>query len=210
MYELRWFFEGSASGAARQWLADLARGQAETESLRREVYLRYRPDIGVKISRGGLELKQRFDAPTRLDLAGGVSGVLEYWEKVEWKYADKASDNDPVYQAFATRAGERVVTEKTRLLGKFEIRDNSVAPVPRQARPEVGLLVEVADVAVPGRPSWWTVQFELLAAKSASNEPAVRFAVNWAIAQKWPDPAALTADRSLGYPALLERILATR
>jgi len=212
MYELRWFFPGSGSAPARQWLTDLAAGQVEADPLRREVYLRYRPDIGVKISRGGLELKQRFDTPVLLALAGGVTGMLEYWEKVEWKYADKASQDDPVYRAFATgqRAGERVTTEKTRLLGKFEARADVVAPVARSARPDVGLLVEVADVSMAGRPSWWTLQFELVAAKGASNEPALRRAVDWALAQKWPDRAALTGERSMGYPELLERIRAAR
>ena len=77
----------------------------------------------------------------------------------------------------------------------------------REARPEIGLLVEVANVAVAGRASWWTLQFELLAGKSTPNEPTLRRAVDWAVGQKWPDRAALREDNSLGYPALVERIM---
>jgi hypothetical protein len=211
MYELRWFFEGSDSAAAKTWIARLdPAGKPFAEPRRHEIYLRYAPHTGIKISRGGLELKYRTDA-RRLSLGSDAAGKLEYWEKIEWKYAMSGSDPsiDPVFQAFSpsTLRGQRLSTMKDRVVRKFQLGREAPVAVDMNAKHDLGFLVEVTDVIVAGTSPWWSVQFELLSTGSPSDEETFRNAAEWALGHEG-SPSALREENSWSYPEWLETIFA--
>ncbi len=105
MYEIRWFFEGTIPEEVKQWLASV--GEQRTlsfdEKPRKEVYFLCAQDISPKIGRGGLELKYRARQGEVISLKTGETGLLEDWEKKEWKYPtnekpDALKDTDPGYK----------------------------------------------------------------------------------------------------------------
>jgi hypothetical protein len=57
MYEIRWFYKIKASDEIKKWIKLLPKPDKITadEDLRNEVYLHCMENIGLKISRGGLE-----------------------------------------------------------------------------------------------------------------------------------------------------------
>ncbi len=132
MFEARWFFQGDIPQSVKTWLESLE-SPASTQPTRPEVYFKSGDQIGLKISRGNLELKVRTTPAEAFTLSGGWSGVVELWTKQEWQYRPDGmpGDQDPIFDQFANPAlrGARFRTEKDRTLVKFQPQGDQFLPV---------------------------------------------------------------------------------
>jgi len=208
MYEVRWFFEGTLPSEVHAWLNSL-RGMPEAQPTRPEVYLRWGEQIGLKISRGNLELKYCPTPGEPFTLAGGWSGSIETWTRSEWQYRPKdQSDPDPVFDQFANNAfaGIRFRTQKNRILLKFDATQEELLPIkPKDIAPEA-FLVELGGLTVMDHGTWWFVQFELVGDERTAKD-ALKKRMAWALGQGWPGGLPLRQADSMGYPRFFERLV---
>ena len=82
--ELRWFFKGLLPADVEYWFINLLPGnQPLKEESREDLYfiISDRQDLGLKISRGFLELKWRQDSQPFSLSASRIIGVEETWDK---------------------------------------------------------------------------------------------------------------------------------
>src|SRR6266540_5716335 len=161
MYETRWFFQGDLPKVATVWLQAL-KGIPLAEDTRPEVYLKWGEPIGLKISRGNLELKHRPTPGEPFTLAGGSSGSIETWTKTEWQYRPKdQSGPDPVFEQFAkpALAGTRFRTQKDRILVKFDATQDQLVAIKSKDKAAKVFLVELVSLTVADHGNWWSLQF---------------------------------------------------
>lgn len=107
MYELRWFLEDKGNNwqQVKNWFYHLPTPpelDADREpklnfdnikKVRMEVYFQCREDIGLKLSRGGLQIKIRSRKAELFHSDAAAEGFLEYWEKKTWKYLDNEGND---------------------------------------------------------------------------------------------------------------------
>jgi len=210
LFETRWFFQGEMPRAVWTWLAALE-SPADTQPTRHEVYLKSGDQVGLKISRGNLELKLRTTPGEAFTLSGGWSGVVELWTKQEWQYRPDGvpSVPDPVFDQFANSAlrGARFRTQKDRTLVKFQSQDDRFLPVKEKSdKPNSALLIELVALSVADRGPWWSLQLEVVGDMSLDvSKQVLMKGMDWALGRGWPKELPLRKADSMGYPGLFER-----
>jgi hypothetical protein len=93
--EIRWFFNGLIPAEVENWFTDQLPGNNLLhEKPRTDTYfiVQERDDLGLKLSRGSLELKWRQESEPFSLSAPALAGVKETWIKEKWKYAKKHGD----------------------------------------------------------------------------------------------------------------------
>lgn len=212
MYEIRWFLKKEVSKNIKEWIESLPRPDKLTadEGLRSEVYLRCMEDIGLKISRGGLEYKFRDEPGKLLVLDQGGAGYLEYWEKKSWKYLKEPKEQpDPVFPCFKTPGlkGKRFVTEKKRIQRKFKASNMDFEPVDWDEPIKLGFVVELADLKINDNLELCSMLFELVSKRrNEEYKKLLKKGMEWTLSQKWPAQISLREEDSMSYPGLFEQL----
>jgi hypothetical protein len=198
--ELRWFFRGLVPGEMQTWFSrKLPADRPQKEKVRQDLYfiVRDREDLGLKLSRGRLELKCRQESQPFSLSEPRMSGVQETWIKQEWRYAKEFADNLEVAFGKPKLQGWRVEVQKNRSMRKYQVdATGKVSDLPIDQPAERLFKVELTSLIKHDRP-WWTLGIEI------SGEPPNLHEI-FAIAVKnlldgHPE-LDLNTDRSYGYP----------
>lgn len=211
--ELRWFFEGEPSDAARDWFD--ASGRSRPQSARVDAYLALPgcETAGIKLRENRLEIKARTAAPERLAL-GGVEGLCDGWLK--WSLAP--DDAGPLRRTLAAGGDQWVPVEKRRRLRKFSTDGPTVAEIDaddilarngcqlelaalRVLRPRCGL-DEPAETDWTDAASWWSLSLEAFGELTRLRESLARAAAAMLVE---PPALDLESASSLSYPSWLNR-----
>ncbi len=174
-------------------------------------------DISPKLREGKLEIKFREQTEDFADETSKSFGLIERWNKWEWKYADvdkkkdeaRVSNDDPVVAAFMknTKKDWYSNVTKVRWQRKFEF-DNAgnIRPATKKFIKE-GFKGEVTELKVNDE-VWWTIAFEIV---EDPNDPMkdpiqkLRQGLAWIFEGKDYDWTTLKAESSYSYPAWLAR-----
>src|SRR3974390_799948 len=122
--ELRWFFRGLVPGEVQTWFSrKLPADRPQKAKVRQDLYfiVRDREDLGLKLSRGRLELKCRQESQPFSLSEPRMSGVQETWIKQEWRYAKEFADNLEVAFGKPKLQGWRVEVQKNRSMRKYQV-----------------------------------------------------------------------------------------
>lgn len=144
--EMRWFLKGPIPGAAWDWFEGLpGKGKKVERSYpRQDIYLAIadRPDLGLKLREGRLEIKIRSGPGCRCRLLdGAVTGIREDWQKHKWKYNDRIGEiSTPLEE------GLRVHTIKSRVQRKYKVKKSGLSPVEMKEEPDEVFLVELTEL----------------------------------------------------------------
>ncbi len=144
--EMRWFLEGPIPDAARDWFDGLpGKGKKVKRSYpRQDIYLAIpdRPDLGLKLREGRLEIKIRSGpgSPCPL-LDGAVTGTGEDWQKHKWDYKDRIGEISTPF-----KKGMRVRLIKSRVQRKYEVKKSQLSPVKMDKKPDEVFLVELTEL----------------------------------------------------------------
>jgi hypothetical protein len=201
--ELRWFFKGVIPSEVREWFSKLSGGDRPLkEKNRKDLYLIVadRVDLGLKISRGSLELKWRQDAHPLFLSGSGLIGVKEIWRKEKWYYAKKFTDE--LLMAFGQPhlKGRRSEVAKTRLMHKLQVdASGELRALAAGEKPACLLQVELTSLTKHDRP-WWTLCLEMAGEPDHLSE--VFAGAVEKILHGHPQ-LDLQASRSYGYPQWL-------
>jgi hypothetical protein len=162
--ELRWFFKDLVPAEVRQWFVQkLPADQPRKEKSRTDLYfiVRERDDLGLKLSRGRLELKWRRQAEPFSLSEPRVAGVAETWIKEEWRFDKEYTNYLDLAFGKPKLKGWRVEVHKNRSMLKYQVDSQGHAAdlatddtVPRL------LKVELTDLIKHDRP-WWTLGLEI-------------------------------------------------
>lgn len=121
--EVRWFFAGFVPAEVQEWFAKRLPGTSLlTEKPRTDIYfiVQERDDLGLKLSRGSLELKWRQDEQPFALAVPAVTGCQETWIKEKWRYAKKHADK--IVRGFnkTNLKGGRLEIPKNRLVREYK------------------------------------------------------------------------------------------
>ncbi len=178
--EVRWFFTDLIPPEVLDWFANQLPGDnLLQEKPRTDIYLivQERDDLGLKLSRGSLELKWRQDARPFSLQAPPLTGVQETWVKEKWRYAKKQQDQ--IVSGFnrSRLKGWRLEVSKTRAEREYK-QDNTgkmmALPhvlnfdLPGEDAPVVK--IELTTLHKSGE-TWWTLGMET--ASNANSQPQV-------------------------------------
>lgn len=159
--EMRWIFDGPLPNDVHQWFAGTGAPLGDNllrEPDREDIYFLADPwpDLGLKLSRGKLELKRRSASHALSISSAGVSGRAELWEKKgEWTYNDQLSDEVKAAFIAGDLAGSRVSSRKRRWQRKYAIQAGKLPhAVDFNERPERVLILELVDMKLPGHSAW--------------------------------------------------------
>jgi hypothetical protein len=162
--ELRWFFNGIMPAEVQFWFANQLPGNKPAkENSRKDLYFMIgdREDLGLKISRGFLELKWRQDSQPFSLSEPRVIGVKETWIKEKWGYAKEYSHNVETAFGKSHLQGCRVEVQKIRALRKYQVATTgNVLDVAMGDTPVRLLKVELTSLTKHDRP-WWTFSIEI-------------------------------------------------
>jgi hypothetical protein len=205
--ELRWFFKGLVPAEVQEWFnLKFATRRPPKEKSRTDIYfiVRDREDLGLKLSRGRLELKWRQAAGPFSLSDPPLSGVTETWVKEEWRGAKELGGCLDLAFGKPKLQGWRVEVHKTRSLRKYQVDARGRPSDLAMDRPAARFFkVELTGLSKHDRP-WWTLGMEV------SGEPENLQEIFAAAVQNlWRDhpPLELHADRSYGYPHWLAHSL---
>ncbi len=201
--ELRWFFNGIMPADVQDWFANQLPGNKPSqEKSRKDLYLiiRDREDLGLKISRGSLELKWRQDSQPFSLSEPRISGVKETWIKEKWRYAKEYANNVEMAFGKPNLKGYRVEVQKIRSMRKYKVETSGQVTDLAPGETAVQLLkVELTSLTKQDSP-WWTFGLEI------SGEPQNLeeiFSGAAKIMLHGHPQLDLQADHSYGYPQWL-------
>ncbi len=202
--ELRWFFNGLVPAEVQDWFANRLPGnkRPQEKSSRKDLYfiVRDREDLGLKISRGNLELKWRQDSQRFSLSEPRIAGVEETWIKEEWPYAKEYAHNVEMAFGKSNLKGCRVEVQKIRSRRKYKVETTgAVIDLAMGETPLRLLKVELTNLIKHDRP-WWTFSVEISGEPQNLHEifsAAVKIILNG------HPQLDLQADDSYGYPQWL-------
>ena len=162
--ELRWFFKGVAPAQVQKWYGEKLPGDGpHKEKVRQDLYfvVRDREDLGLKLSRGRLELKHRQESQPFTLAEPLLSGTRELWIKEEWRYAKESAKNVDLAFGKPNLTGWRVDVHKNRSIRKYLVDALGNVADPVKGEPAARLLkVELTNLTKHDRP-WWTLCIEI-------------------------------------------------
>lgn len=201
--ELRWFFNGLMPAEVPDWFVNQLPGnEPSQEDPRKDLYfiVRDREDLGLKISRGSLELKWRQDSQPFLLSEFGIIGVKETWIKEKWGYAKKYANNLEMAFGKPNLKGSRVEVQKIRSMRKYKVEasGNLIDLAPGESAVRL-LKVELTSLTKHDNP-WWTFAIEISGEPQNLHEV---FSAAVKIILLGHPQLDLHADHSYGYPQWL-------
>jgi hypothetical protein len=162
--ELRWFFRGVAPAPVQKWYSDKLPGdRPQKEKVRQDLYfiVRDREDLGLKLSRGKLELKHRQEVQPFSLTQPRVAGITEFWIKEEWRYAKEFLKDVDLAFGKANLSGWRAEVHKNRSMRKYVVDARGNVDDLVKGEPAERLLkVELTNLTKHDRP-WWTLCIEI-------------------------------------------------
>jgi hypothetical protein len=198
--ELRWFANGQVPTDVQDWFANrLPGGEPHKEKSRKDLYfiVRDREDLGLKISRGSLELKWRQDSQPFSLSEPRLTGVKEIWIKEKWRYAKEYASNLEIAFGKPNLKGWRVEVNKNRSIRKYKVdTSGNVIDLAINEGADRLLKLELTGLTKRDRP-WWTFAIEI-AGEPQNLEEIFAGAVE-KILNGYPQ-LDLQADHSHGYP----------
>ena len=169
--ELRWFYPGKLPEAISAWFGAKYLGTAlETSEKREDIYLYIASDcdyMGIKLRQGRLEIKWRKAELGIVNIAKGVEGNLESWNK--WLYDDSQAKNFQPQSVIDKSHWVKV--SKLRQQRKYQVIEQKVQAVPLNAIIDQGCNVELTQLIINGN-DWWSIALEAFGA-STDNLPIV-------------------------------------
>jgi len=193
--EVRWFFEDKAPEPLSQWFGT----HAGDPQQRVDLYLPlFETDaLGTKLREGGthLELKLRAEQLGPWDLATGVVGNVERWQK--WSLPLIACDGAALGESLSC-----IEVEKLRRMVTYGLAPDGTAS-PANADADAGCRVELTQVRAAGR-EWSTLGFEAFGDEQTLLQ-ALTAAAHAVFGQVELD-RELDADHSCGYPGWLQAL----
>ncbi len=157
-YEVRWFYSGNIPENIESWfkqncLVSLAKSPEERE----DVYL-YTPGcdyLGVKLRQGGLEVKWRDPAISKMHFSSLVEGNIEKWKK--WRCLDSSGESFSSQQI-----GDNSVWIKVRKVRYLQLY-TVVLKLPKAVSTDIdidnGCSLELTNVEINGN-EWWSIALE--------------------------------------------------
>ena len=198
--ELRWFFKGLVPADVQNWFnLKFPTDRSKKEKSRTDLYfiVRDREDLGLKISRGRLELKMRQDAQPFSLPGPQVAGVVETWIKEEWRFAKEFAGCLDMVFGKPKLKGWRVEVQKNRVVRKYQVdAQGNVKGLAMDLPSELLLKVELTGLVKHDRP-WWTFGMEISGGPPNLHEIFADAVKNMLNGQPQLD---LHTDRSYGYP----------
>ncbi len=206
--EMRWIFDGPLPDDVQQWFmrtgAPLGNNLSPAEN-REDIYFLADPwpDLGLKLSRGKLELKRRGVSEAISISSAGVSGRAEFWEKKgEWAYKDEPPDEVEAAFAPGDLAGSRISSRKQRRQRKYHVEvGRPPEAVDFEERPDRVLILELVAMEVAGH-SAWSMLAEVIAPEHETRKLLAESLP--VLLAAYPGPPLSTAS-SCSYPEWLIR-----
>ncbi len=198
--ELRWFFKGALPADVQNWFNQrFAVARPQKEKSRQDLYfiVRDREDLGLKLSRGRLELKYRQESDPFSLPEAGVIGVAETWSKQEWRCGKEYAATLAMAFGKPNLKGWRVEVQKNRSMRKYQVDERGmISDLPTDKPADRLFKVELTSLIKHDRP-WWTLGMEI-----AGEPPNLReiFAMVLQNLQAGHPELDLHADHSYGYP----------
>jgi len=195
--ELRWFYPGKLPQAISNWFASEYLGKiSEPPEKREDIYLYVAADcdyMGIKLRQGRLEIKWRKAELGIVNIAKGVEGKLESWDK--WCEDSTTKNFQP--QDVIDKS-HWVKVSKLRQQRKYQVLEQKVQAVPLNATIDQGCNVELTQLTINGN-NWWSIALETFGA-STDNLPIVANKVF-----SHYNVCSLEAKNSFAYPSWLTR-----
>ena len=198
--ELRWFFKGTVPADVRNWFNQrFPAARPQNEKSRQDLYfiVRDREDLGLKLSRGRLELKSRQESQPFSLSEPRVSGMVETWSKQEWRFGKEYAGTLAMAFGKPNLKGWRVEVQKNRVMRKYQVDAlGMISDLPSDQPAERLFKVELTSLAKHDR-SWWTLGMEI-----AGEPPNLQeiFAVAVQNLLNGHPELDLHTDHSYGYP----------
>lgn len=198
--ELRWFYPGKLPEAISAWFKVQHLGTAlEPPEKREDIYLYVAADcdyMGIKLRQGRLKIKWRKAELGIVNIAKGVEGKLESWDK--WLCEDSQAKNFQPQSVIDKSHWVKV--SKLRQQRKYQVLAQKVQPVPLDATIDQGCNVELTQLTVNGN-NWWSIALEAFGA-STDNLPVVANKVF-----SHYSASSLQAKDSFAYPRWLTKAI---
>lgn len=192
--EVRWFFKQPVPEAGR-WFEKLPQTSYTLES-REDIYLVLpgRADLGIKFRENRLELKYRRGNSTTEEIAPGVTGVFESWEKLGFpSVSEMAASVLP-----EGSSASRIPVQKRRTATLIETAGGTVAFNPLGTPVKAGVQFEYTELQVLGA-SWYTLGLEWPGHSG--------FAFPAGLISDLPGSLKVEVNTSMGYPEFLQRLV---
>jgi hypothetical protein len=162
--ELRWFFKGAPPAQVQDWLSEKLPGERpHKEKVRQDLYfiVRDQEDLGLKLSRGRLELKCRQESRPFSLSEPRIAGVTEIWRKQEWRFAKEYMKDLDLAFGKPNLPGWRMEVHKNRSMRKYLVDALGQVADPVKGEPAARLLkIELTNLTKHDRP-WWTLGVEI-------------------------------------------------
>lgn len=216
--EVRWFFDGPADArpALRRWFETaeplpkragtrIPEWRSRLDDLP-DVYLLLpgAQDMGIKWREGLLQIKGLVESAGHNDFGNGHSGAVERW--IKWSYAGMPAAYRQLFTDASLPGVRHVAVRKTRALRLLQVDspEHAVAEVAANSMLEHGIAVELTDLEVSGS------KFCSLGFEAFPDEPALAEVFDASVSRFLSGLAepTLDAERSLSYPAFLNRLAA--
>ncbi len=198
--ELRWFFKGALPADVQNWFNQrFAAARPQKEKSRQDLYfiVRDREDLGLKLSRGRLELKYRQESQLFSLSEAGVVGVAETWSKQEWRCGKEYAATLAMAFGKPNLKGWRVEVQKNRSMRKYQVDERGmISDLPTDKPADRLFKVELTSLIKHDRP-WWTLGMEI-----AGEPPNLREIFAMALQNLLTGRPGLDlhTDNSYGYP----------
>jgi hypothetical protein len=195
--EVRWFLNRPIPGVS-QWFETLPQASYTRES-REDVYLVLagRKGLGVKFRENRLELKYRLGASRLQEVAPGIRGAMETWEKLGFPATPEIASSILPEDSTATR----VAVLKERMATIIETTSARPTFQPLGIPVEAGVQFEYTRLQILGS-KWYTLGLEWAGDKGTVLPSEL---LSHLLAE-----SGLEVKASMGYPEFLGRILHSR
>jgi hypothetical protein len=195
--EIRWFFAGAIPQPVTAWFRAYV-GDAPAQLPRTDFYLRLAEgdSLGIKLRQGRIEVKQREEADTLIQLGERAAGRMESWRKWSFGLAET--------EVGVAETGQWAGVWKARRWCLFVVEENGrITPAPPAAILEQGCACELTDVRLADSSEWWwSLGFEAFGGTAVERRERLLH-----VAGKFlglGDAPLLAAEQSYSYPKWLQ------
>lgn len=195
--EMRWFFAGTIPLPVTAWF-EACVSDMPAQLPRTDYYLRLAEgdSLGVKLRQGRIEVKQREEADTLIQLGERAAGRMESWRKWSFELVETGES--------VTDAAQWVGVWKARRWCLFTVGENGrITPAPAATILEQGYACELTDVHLVDSPErWWSLGFEAFGGTAVERQERLLHVARQFLGRK--DAPPLAAGQSYSYPKWLQ------